>query len=51
MMPPKITVEPVCLWLPRLLPGVGFVSTSWEPVKGCHVQELPVGSVRQACVD
>jgi hypothetical protein len=31
MMPPKMTARPVCLWLSRLLPGVGvyfnFVGT------------------------
>jgi hypothetical protein len=47
----KTTVRPICLWLPRLFPGVGHVSTSWELVKGYHVRGLPTKSVRPVCVD
>jgi hypothetical protein len=29
----------------------GSVSTSWEPVKGCHVRGLPTESIHRTCVD
>jgi hypothetical protein len=52
MRSPKTTARPVCLWLPRLLSGVGGpVSTSWELLKGCHVRGLPRENVRRTCMD
>jgi hypothetical protein len=51
MRSPKTTAGPVCLWLPRLLPGVGacfdFVGVS----ERLYIRGLLTESIGWTCVD